>query len=161
MLKQQIIISVEAQSLQCFENDIKLKEYIISTAKNGVGELFNSECTPRGKHAVHEIIGCEHKENSVFTAREWTHEIYTDALAAAYPERDWILTRILWLKGLEIGRNQGGDFDTQKRFIYIHGTPDSTTLGVPGSHGCIRMRNQDMIALADWVTVGTPVLIEG
>ncbi len=161
MLKQQINILVASQTLQCFENDIKLKEYNISTAKNGVGEVLNSECTPRGMHAVHEIIGREHKENSVFVAREWTHEIYTDALAVKYPDRDWILTRIVWLKGLEPGRNQGGDVDTQQRFIYIHGTPDSTQIGVPGSHGCIRMRNQDMIALADWITVGTPVLIEG
>ncbi|MDX2346125.1 MAG: L,D-transpeptidase [Legionella sp.] len=161
MLKQDIMISVNSQILQCFEDNDLLQTYTISTAKNGVGEKLNSECTPRGKHAVHQIIGCDHAENSVFIAREWTGEIYTDALAQKHPERDWILTRIVWLKGLEPGFNQGGAVDTQGRFIYIHGTPDSTPLGVPGSHGCIRMRNQDLIALADWVTVGTPILIEG
>jgi hypothetical protein len=161
MLKQKIVIVVESQLLKCFERDQLLKTYTVSTAKNGVGEILNSECTPRGQHCVHEIIGKTHAENSVFIAREWTGELYNSALAAKYPDRDWILTRIVWLAGLEPGRNQGGEVDTQKRFIYIHGTPDSTSLGVPGSHGCIRMRNQDMIALADWVTVGTPVFIEG
>ncbi|MCH9757279.1 MAG: L,D-transpeptidase [Gammaproteobacteria bacterium] len=161
MLEQKIIISVKAQALHCYEDDALVQTYSVSTGKKGVGEQLNSECTPRGKHCVHDIIGLEHEENSVFVAREWTGEIYTEALAREYPERDWILTRIVRLDGLEPGRNKGGDVDTLKRFIYIHGTPDSTPLGVPGSHGCIRMRNREMITLADWVKVGTPVLIEG
>ncbi len=160
MPKKHIIISVASQTLTCFEDDSLLQIYTVSTAKNGVGELLNSECTPRGKHCVHQIIGLEHAPNSVFVAREWTGEIYTEALADEFPHRDWILTRILRLAGLEPARNQGGEVDTLERFIYIHGTPDTTELGVPGSHGCIRMRNQEVIALADWVTVGTPVLIE-
>ena len=155
------MIHVRTQTLHCFENFLNFKTYAISTAKNGVGERMHSECTPRGQHAIHQMIGQAHLENSVFVAREWTGEIYTDALAEAYPGRDWILSRILWLKGLEPGRNQGGDVDTQKRFIYIHGTPDSTEIGIPGSHGCIRMRNRDVIALADWAMVDTPVFIEG
>lgn len=160
MLKKDIVISVASQNLTCFEEGQLFKRYSVSTAKNGVGEQSNSECTPRGQHAVHQILGLEHTENSVFIAREWTGEIYTEALAEAYPERDWILTRIIWLAGLEPGVNQGGAVDTQSRFIYIHGTPDETSLEAPGSHGCIRMCNQDMIALADWATVDTSVLIE-
>ncbi len=161
MPKQDIVVSVKDQVLQCYEAGSLLQTYPVSTGKNGVGEQLNSGCTPRGQHCVEEIIGCEFAENSVFVAREWTGEIYSEALAQEFPERDWILTRIVRLRGLEPGKNQGGDVDTFERFIYIHGTPDSTPLGVPGSHGCIRMRNQDMIALADWVKVGTPVLIEG
>ncbi len=161
MLKQHIHIAVGSQTLQCFENERCVKSYLVSTAKNGVGELTNSECTPRGTHGIHEIIGRDHAENSVFIGRQWTGEIYHTALSAAYPDRDWILTRIIWLKGLEPGRNQGGDVDTQRRYIYIHGTPDETALGIPGSHGCIRMRNQDVIALADWVTGSTSIFIEG
>lgn len=161
MPKQHILVSVPEQTLACYENSELLQRYAVSTAKNGVGELLGSECTPRGLHEVHEVIGYEHLENSVFVGRVWTGEIYTEALAHAHPTRDWILTRIVRLKGLEPGRNQGGKVDSLERFIYIHGTPDTTALGVPGSHGCIRMRNQDMIALADWVLVGTSVLIEG
>ena len=160
MLEKNIIISVASQNLTCFEEGQLLKRYPVSTAKNGVGEQLNSGCTPRGLHTAHQIIGREHAENSVFIAREWTGEIYTKALAEANPDRDWILTRIIWLAGLEPGVNQGGVVDTQSRFIYIHGTPDETSFDTPGSHGCIRMRNQDMIALADWATVGTSVLIE-
>ncbi len=160
MPKKEIVILVSTQTLQCYEDGELLKSYAVSTGKNGVGEQLNSECTPRGRHCVHDVIGQAHDANSVFVAREWTGELYTDALARAFPDRDWILTRIIRLAGLEPGRNQGGDVDTLKRFIYIHGTPDATPLGVPGSHGCIRMRNQAMIALADWVNVNTPVLIE-
>ncbi|MCH9717991.1 MAG: L,D-transpeptidase [Gammaproteobacteria bacterium] len=160
MLKKNIIVSVASQNLTCFEEGTLLKRYPVSTAKNGVGEQLNSECTPRGQHAVYQILGLGHAENSVFIAREWTGEIYTKALAEANPERDWILTRIIWLAGLEPGFNQGVAVDTQSRFIYIHGTPDETSFEAPGSHGCIRMCNQDMIALADWATVGTSVLIE-
>lgn len=161
MPKKEIVISVKEQTLQCYEDDVLQQVYTVSTGKKGVGEQENSECTPRGQHCVHEVIGQEQSINSVFVARQWTGEIYTEALADTFPNRDWILTRIVRLKGLEPGRNQGGHVDTLKRFIYIHGTPDSTVIGVPGSHGCIRMRNQDMITLADWVAVGTPILIEG
>lgn len=160
MGKQRIEIKAEYQQLLCYEHDVLSYTYLISTGKNGLGELQNSECTPRGHHQIHSIIGEEHVINSVFVAREWTGEVYTPELAQAFPKRDWILTRILRLQGLEAGRNQGGEVDTFERFIYIHGTPDITTLGVPGSHGCVRMRNEDIVALAEWAEVGMQVLIE-
>ncbi|MFW2178380.1 MULTISPECIES: L,D-transpeptidase family protein [unclassified Moraxella] len=138
--------------------------YPISTAKNGVGELENTGCTPRGQHQISEKFGANLPINSVFVARQATGEIYNSQLAAAFPNRDWILSRILWLAGCEAGINQGtneqGVCDTKARYIYIHGTPDSEPMGVPLSHGCIRMRNHDVIDLFDKVKVGTPVMIE-
>ena len=83
------------------------------------------------------------------------------SLAAAHPDRDWILTRILWLTGCEPGRNRGGCVDTLRRFIYIHGCPDTEPMGEPRSHGCIRMRNRDLMEFFDVVTAGTLVEIRG
>jgi lipoprotein-anchoring transpeptidase ErfK/SrfK len=96
----------------------------------------------------------------VFVGRRPTGEIWSEALTREHPERDWILTRILWLSGLEKGFNRLGDVDTMRRYIYIHGMPDSEPCGVPASIGCIRMRNADIIELFDRVAVGTPVIIE-
>jgi hypothetical protein len=155
-----ISVSVKQQEMNCFEQDCLVFNYKISTGKNGVGEQINSECTPRGWHRIYSVIGQEHKSNSVFVAREWTGEFYSKELAQNNPGRDWILTRILQLDGLEPGRNKGDDVDSLKRYIYIHGTPDSTELGAPGSRGCIRMRNNEIICLADWVTTETLVYIE-
>ncbi len=81
-------------------------------------------------------------------------------MAGKFPDRDWILTRILQLEGLEEGRNKGGEVDSLERYIYIHGTPDLTALGKPGSHGCIRMNNKEVIELADWILIDTQVCIE-
>lgn len=157
--EQLLVVDTDKQCLQCYEGDTLLHTFPVSTGKNGLGELNGSECTPRGWHSIHSIIGLENEPNSVFVARLWTGEIYTPDLAAQHPGRDWILTRILQLDGLEPGRNKGGDVDSLMRTIYLHGTPDSTQLGKPGSRGCIRMRNMDIIALANWVRVGTKVFI--
>lgn len=158
--KQLINVQVSTQEMNCFFHDELYRNYSISTAKNGVGEQKGSYCTPRGWHRIYRIIGHEHAINSVFVGRQWTGEIYSAALATQFPDRDWILTRILQLEGLEPGRNQGGEVDSLNRYIYIHGTPDNTPLGIPGSHGCIRMHNQDVIELANWATVDTLVYIE-
>ncbi|ATO19749.1 L,D-transpeptidase [Acinetobacter sp. LoGeW2-3] len=127
------------------------KSYSISTGKNGSGEEENSGKTPRGWHKVAEKIGADTPLNSVFIARHATGEVYSEALAAEFPNRDWILTRILWLSGLEEGFNCGEGCDTYRRYIYIHGTPDTEPMGIPMSHGCIRMRNTDLIELFDLV----------
>lgn len=155
-----IIVSVANQTLQCCKDKTVLHEYPVSTAKNGMGELKGSECTPRGWHRVHSLVGMGAAENSVFVSRVWTGEIYDEALAKEYPDRDWILTRIIRLDGLEPGFNKGGDVDTLQRYIYIHGTPDSNSMQIPLSHGCIRMRNSDVIKLADWVSIDTRVFIQ-
>ena len=132
----------------------------VSTAANGPGEREGSECTPRGRHVVRARIGAGAPSGAVFVARRPTGERYTSALGAAYPGRDWILTRILWLSGTEPGRNRLGDVDTMRRYIYIHGCPDDADITIPGSHGCIRMSNADVIDLFDRVKAGTQVLIE-
>jgi predicted GNAT family N-acyltransferase len=134
-----------------------VKDYPVSTAKNGPGELNGSECTPRGLHVVRAKIGAGCAPDTVFVRRRPTGETWTPALAAAHPGRDWMLTRILWLSGRELGFNRGGNVDSLRRKIYIHGTGEDTMLGVPGSHGCIRMKNADVIELFDRVPIGTGV----
>lgn len=158
--EQFIYISSKKQQLDFYQGDMLLQSYSISTGKNGMGELMGSECTPRGWHRIYSHIGKETPVNSVFVSRVWTGEIYDEALALANPGRDWILTRIFQLVGIEPGRNQGGQLDSLQRYIYIHGTPDTTSLGVPGSRGCIRMRNKDIIELASQVEINTRVFLE-
>ena len=153
-------ISIGEQRLQLFEGDQVLRDYRVSTSKYGPGEEKNSWKTPRGKHVISDMIGGDQPINSVFKARQPTGEIYSPELGAANPDRDWILSRILWLSGCEDGVNCGGNVDTHDRYVYIHGCPDSAPMGEPGSIGCIRMRNADVIELYDLVSVDTPVLIE-
>lgn len=156
-----IAIHLPSQTLKLFDRSGKLlHEYNVSTGANGTGEENGSFCTPRGKHVVRARIGEGQPENAVFVQRRPTGEVYTPQMGLQYPERDWILTRILWLSGCESGYNRGGSCDTMRRYIYIHGTPDSTPLGKPGSRGCVRMRNSDLIELFDLVETGTQVEIK-
>jgi lipoprotein-anchoring transpeptidase ErfK/SrfK len=150
-------VSLAQQSLELRRSGELVKAYAVSTSKHGAGELLGSQRTPRGRHVIRAKIGAGAPEGAVFRGRRPTGEIYSDALARANPERDWILTRILWLSGLEVGRNRLGPVDTMRRYIYIHGTPDSEALGVPGSIGCIRMGNRDIVELFDLVPPGTIV----
>ncbi len=141
-----IEISILEQSLALFGDDGKeLKRYLISTSRNGAGERQGSFCTPRGRLIVRAKIGAGQPFNAVFVRRRPTGEIWTPELGERFPGRDWILTRILWLSGREPGRNRLGDVDTMRRYIYIHGSPDSMEMGKPGSIGCIRMRNADVV----------------
>ncbi|WP_415906778.1 L,D-transpeptidase family protein [Neptuniibacter sp. QD72_48] len=155
-----IRVSIARQTLELSSGKKLLQSYSISTALNGPGEQKNSGCTPRGRHYIRAMIGSDAPENAVFIGRRQTGEIYSQELASAYPNRDWILTRIMWLSGLEIGRNRLGQVDTMQRYVYIHGTPDTEPMGVAKSHGCIRMRNSDLIHLFSKVSAGTSVLIE-
>lgn len=151
-------IDLSRQRLSVFhDNGERLAQYSVSSALNGPGELNGSGCTPRGRHRVRARIGAEAPSGAVFVGRRWTGEIYDQQLADAYPQRDWILSRILWLGGLEPGINRYAPVDTQARYIYIHGTPDEHLLGQAVSHGCIRMANKDVIALFDIVRAGCPV----
>lgn len=154
-----ILVDVANQSLTLLAGDRALASYPVSTGRNGVGEGNGSGCTPRGLHRVRIRIGAGCPEGAVFRGRRPTGEVFGPELEAAQPDRDWILTRILWLTGCEPGRNRGGYVDTLRRFIYIHGCPDREPMGQPCSHGCIRMRNRDLIELFDRVVVGTPVEI--
>ena len=154
-----IEINISRQRLQVYDDQTQLRDYRVSTAKNGVGELCGSEKTPRGKHLVRAKVGQGCPANTVFVKRRPTGEIYTPALRKLYPQRDWILTRILWLSGLEVGKNRLGSVDTMRRYIYIHGSPDEVQMGRPGSRGCIRMRNQEIIDLYQIIPVGTLIQI--
>jgi L,D-transpeptidase YbiS len=157
----QLLIDVHQQRLIHEFNDQIIKEYPISTAANGVGEIKGSEKTPRGWHIIRAKIGHGMPLGTVFISRRPTGEICTLELQQRYPDRDWILTRILWLSGLEIGKNRLGNFDTMQRYIYIHGCPEDRPMGVPASRGCIRMRNRDIIELFDAIPAGTKVYIDG
>ncbi len=159
MRERLIRIHVPDQRLELLEGGAVVASHLVSTARNGLGEQRGSGCTPRGWHRIRIKIGAGLPINTVFVGRRSTGEIYDLALAARHPERDWILTRILWLTGLETGFNRGGDRDTLRRFIYIHGCPDETPMGVPLSHGCIRMRNRDLLELFDQVRTGDRVYI--
>lgn len=149
-----------AQQLLTLQEGAARQEYAVSTALNGPGEQSGSNCTPRGQHIVRARIGQGAPLGAVFVGRRPTGEIWSPALARQHPDRDWILTRILWLSGCQPGFNRLGRVDSMRRFIYIHGTPDSEPMGVPRSHGCIRMRNTDVMELFDRASVGCPVFIE-
>ena len=155
-----IVIHIPGQTLALFDdNGSLLQTYPVSTGANGAGEENGSFCTPRGRHVIRAKIGAGQPLNTVFVKRRPTGEIYSPELGARHPGRDWILTRILWLSGQESGYNRGGSCDTMRRYIYVHGTPDDTELGRPGSRGCIRMRNAELLELFDRVAAGMAVEI--
>nr|WP_284709149.1 L,D-transpeptidase [Marinobacter sediminum] len=155
-----IDINLDRQTLTLHDGSGSVSvRYSVSTALNGAGEQDSSGCTPRGDHYVRAMVGKGMPPCTVFKARRPTGEIYNPQLAAQNPQRDWILSRILWLCGLEPGKNRGPGVDTFRRFIYIHGTPDTEPMGIPKSHGCVRMRNADVIDLFERVSPGTAVFI--
>ncbi len=155
MTRLRIILT--EQRLEVLDGGQGRSGYPVSTSRFGPGERQGSGCTPRGRHIVRARIGAGLPAAAVLRGRRPTGEVWTPALAAGQPGRDWILSRILWLSGVEPGRNRLGEVDTMRRYIYIHGTPDSEPMGVPFSHGCIRMRNADVIELFDRVDAGTEV----
>lgn len=152
-------ISISEQQCRLWQRDECVFSASISTALNGAGEQEGSGCTPRGWHSIRAKIGDGQPMNTVFVGRRPTGELFEPALAERYPQRDWILSRILWLRGLEVGTNRRGNVDTMRRYIYIHGCPDSEPMGEPRSHGCIRMHNPDLLALFDRVHAGLKVWI--
>jgi lipoprotein-anchoring transpeptidase ErfK/SrfK len=156
-----IKITISSQLLDIVDNNQEIiKSYQISSAKNGVGQERGSFCTPLGKHIVRAKIGENQPVNTVFIGRRPTGEIYSPSLGKKYQGRDWILTRILWLSGCEPGFNRLGTVDTMRRYVYIHGSPDSIDIGRPGSIGCIRMLNTDLLELFELIDVGTEVSIK-
>jgi lipoprotein-anchoring transpeptidase ErfK/SrfK len=157
-----VVINIPDQTLDLYnsDNDV-VRRYRVSSAKNGVGQEKGSFRTPLGRHIIRAKVGAGQPVNTVFVRRRPTGEIYSPKLAASFPGRDWILTRILWLSGREPGFNRLGPVDTMRRYIYIHGSPDSVEMGKPGSIGCIRMRNSDLLELFDLVDAGTEVFING
>jgi len=157
MVERSLLISLSKQTLAVVDDGAEVHAYPISTSAWGPGERADSLCTPRGRHVIRAKIGAGLPAGAVLAGRRPTGELLDADLAARYPRRDWILTRIMWLSGCEPGRNRLGDIDTMRRYIYIHGTPDHELMGVPFSHGCVRMHNADVIELFDMVDAGTPV----
>ncbi|MEN8206155.1 MAG: L,D-transpeptidase [Pseudomonadota bacterium] len=155
-----IKVSIDEQRLQFLESGRVIMDVAVSTAANGPGEIMHSECTPRGRHRIRAKIGADAPVNTVFVGRRASGEIYTPELKQQHPDRDWMLTRILWLSGQEPGKNRFGDRDSMRRYIYIHGCPDEDAMGMPSSHGCIKMRNTEVIELFEQVPAGTQVLIQ-
>ena len=154
----QILIDIPSQTLSLLGADgACIRRYVVSTARNGAGEASGSFCTPRGRHIIRARIGAGAPIGAAFRGRRPTGEVWTPELAAANPGRDWILTRILWLSGTEPGFNRLGEVDSMRRYIYIHGTPDTEPMGVPLSIGCVRMRNRDVAELFELVPAGTAV----
>ena len=160
MAGPEVHIDVAQQRLHLVVDGVTERSYAISTALKGVGERNGSGCTPRGQHRVRAKVGAGCAPGTVFVGRRATGEVYSPELAAAHSGRDWILSRILWLTGCEPGVNRGDAVDTLRRYIYLHGCPDGTPMGVPASHGCVRMANADVMDLFDRVAVGTLVRIE-
>jgi lipoprotein-anchoring transpeptidase ErfK/SrfK len=156
-MTKRIDIDLSRQRLRLYEGGKVLREYPVSTAEKGAGEKNGSNCTPRGRHKIRAKIGRGAPTGAVFVSRRATGEVYSKDLRERHPGRDWILTRILWLSGLEPGRNRLRDVDTMRRYIYLHGTPEETQLGKPGSHGCVRMANEDIVELFDLVETGVEV----
>jgi L,D-transpeptidase YbiS len=155
-----IRVDLGRQRLELFGKDgACIRRYAVSTGERGAGERSGSLCTPRGRHRIRARIGAGAPVGAVFRGRRPTGELWTPAFAAAHPGRDWILSRILWLCGEEPGRNRGGEVDTMRRYIYVHGTGDDQPMGVARSHGCVRMRNRDIIELFELVPAGTVVEI--
>lgn len=156
----EINVSIPQQLLKLFKNGKKIAEYLVTTGALGVGEQWGSFQTPRGKHVIRAKIGAGAPENTIFVARRPTGDIFRPEMKLQEPDRDWMLTRILWLSGLEPGKNRLGNVDTMRRKVYIHGGPDDKPYGIPSSRGCICMQNQDIIALFNQVPVGTRVNID-
>lgn len=152
-----IEVDLGRQRLLLWNEGRVLRECLVSTGGNGIGEINGSGCTPRGRHVVRAKIGAGAPEGTLFVARRPTGDVWTPELHARFPGRDWILTRILWLSGVERGRNRLGCVDTFRRYIYLHGTPPTTRLGIPGSKGCIRMANGDVTALFEQLPIGAEV----
>jgi L,D-transpeptidase YbiS len=153
-----INININSQYLDLLGDDDRLiKRYPVSTSRYGTGELKDTNRTPRGRHIVRAKIGRDQPINTVFVERRPTGEVWSPDLASRFPSRDWILTRILWLSGREVGFNRLREVDTMRRYIYIHGSPDTARMGTPGSIGCVRMHNPDIIELYDLVSPYTAV----
>ena len=153
-------VNIPCQTIEFVAGDQAVRSWPVSTARNGPGEWRGSECTPRGWHRIRARIGEGMPINTVFRGRRPTGEIYDHWLEAKSPGRDWILTRILWLGGLEPGFNRYGGVDTAWRYVYIHGSPDRGVTGSPASHGCVRMKSPDMLELFDLARAGMRVLIQ-
>jgi L,D-peptidoglycan transpeptidase YkuD (ErfK/YbiS/YcfS/YnhG family) len=149
-----LIVSIAEQTVSLFEQNKFVKIFPCSTSRFGIGQKEGSNCTPLGLHRIAEKIGAGERAGTVFKSRKVVGHTSQPEFADAK-----ITTRILWLEGLEPGFNRGGNVDSHGRHIYIHGTPDQTSIGKPASCGCIHLADADLIPLFDLLSVGTLVWI--
>ena len=154
-----IEVDISEQRLYLIENSLIIASYPISTSKYGEGSIENSFKTPLGEHSIKEMIGEEAKINTIFTSRINTKRLATIIDQFEDTDNDYVTSRIMWLDGEEDGFNKGGNVDSYRRYIYIHGTHEEGLIGTKASHGCIRMFNYDVIELFNLVNIGTKVLI--
>ena len=154
-----IEVDISEQRLYLIENSLIKASYPISTSKYGEGSIENSFKTPLGKHSIKEMIGEEAEINTIFTSRINTKRSATIIDQFEDTDNDYVTSRIMWLDGEEDGLNKGGNVDSFRRYIYIHGTHEEGLIGTKASHGCIRMFNYDVIELFKLVNIGTKVLI--
>jgi len=155
-----LIVSISKQCLYVLKGCVVLARYYISTASKGSGNQQGSEQTPLGLHRISDKIGADAKFGSIFRARCNTGQIARIlTVKGEYSDNDNITSRILWLDGLEQGKNKDGNIDTHNRYIYIHGTDEEWRLGTAVSHGCIRMANKDVIQLFNEIMVDSMVAI--
>lgn len=158
--QQVVLVDASAQELQLIEQGRVTRSWIISTAEAGIGSQSGSNKTPLGVHRVAKKYGDGEPLGMILKARQVTGRIAPILTApGARSKADNVTTRILWLDGLEPGLNKGGKVDSFKRYIYIHGTDEEGRLGQPASHGCVRMKNRDVVELFDRVGVDTLVVI--
>ena len=154
-----IEVDISEQRLYLIENSLIKASYPISTSKYGEGSIENSFKTPLGEHSIKEMIGEEAEINTIFTSRINTKRSATIIDQFEDTDNDYVTSRIIWLDGEEEGFNKGGNVDSFRRYIYIHGTHEEGLIGTKASHGCIRMFNYDVIELFNLVNIGTKVLI--
>ena len=154
-----IEVDISEQRLYLIEKSLIKASYPISTSKYGEGSIQNSFKTPLGKHSIKEMIGEEAEINTIFTSRINTKRSATIIDQFEDTDNDYVTSRIIWLDGEEDGFNKGGNVDSYRRYIYIHGTHEEGLIGTKASNGCIRMFNYDVIELFNLVNIGTKVLI--
>ena len=159
VIKEIVFVSIEKQKLYHIKNNKIISEFIISSSAYGTGNKAGSNKTPLGLHKVKQKYGEKTPINGRMVGRVFYGEIATIYKDSTKSKTDDVTTRILWLEGLEHGRNKGEGIDSFKRYIYIHGTSEEGRLGTPASHGCIRMKNKEVIDLYNKVAIGTLVLI--
>ena len=149
--RHKVLISTVDQKMIVLRDGVRIAEYPVSTSKFGLGDRPGSNATPLGTLKVKKKIGGHVPSGGVFKSRSFTGEV----IGVDAPGRDPIVTRILWLEGLE-PQNK----NAYRRFIYIHGTPEERNIGTPASYGCIRMRSRDVVALYETLGIGAKVIIE-
>lgn len=155
-----INVDISQQRMYLFNQNKLVKSYPVSTSSFGEGQIENSFKTPLGKHVISELFGTNVDKNEIFVNRTLINRKATIIDNSIDTDNDFITSRIMWLKGLEDGKNLGGNVDSYSRYIYIHGTQEEGLIGKKASHGCIRLFNHDVIELYELIEEGTTVNIK-